>query len=69
MPGRAKRPVTRGLNGMLHPDVPGRVGYGGAPDRCVPRQKETVAEIMQRWMETYAATNVTLHTQEGYPGT
>lgn len=34
----------------------------------VPKQKESVAEFMQPWMETYAATNTTLRTQEGYRG-
>ena len=34
----------------------------------VPRDKETVAEFLERWLETYAATNTTLRTQEGYQG-
>ena len=32
----------------------------------VPRAKETVAEYMYRWLDIYAATNVTLRTQQGY---
>jgi integrase len=34
----------------------------------VPRDKETVSDFMQRWLDTYAATNTTLRTQEGYRG-
>ena len=34
----------------------------------VARDKETVATFMDRWLETYAATNTTLRTQEGYRG-
>ncbi|MSQ17956.1 MAG: site-specific integrase [Dehalococcoidia bacterium] len=34
----------------------------------VPKQKETVAQFMQRWLDTYAATNTTLRTQQGYRG-
>jgi len=34
----------------------------------VPKHKETVREFMQRWLETYAATNVTLRTLQGYRG-
>lgn len=30
--------------------------------------KETVAKFMQRWMETYVATNTTIRTQHGYQG-
>lgn len=33
-------------------------------DKC----KETVSQFMSRWMETYAATNVTLRTAHGYEG-
>ena len=36
-------------------------GYG-------TKDKETVTEFMQRWMETYAATNTTVRTQHGYRG-
>ena len=32
----------------------------------VVQDKETVAAFMQRWLETYAATNSTLRTQHGY---
>lgn len=32
----------------------------------VTKHKETVADFMQRWMETYVATNTTLRTQHGY---
>ena len=32
----------------------------------VPRDNETVVEFMHRWMETYAATNTTVRTQQGY---
>lgn len=32
----------------------------------VPRQKETVGEFMTRWLDTYAATNTSLKTQQGY---
>jgi len=31
----------------------------------VPKDKETVAQYMQRWLQTYAATNTTIRTQEG----
>ena len=34
----------------------------------VPRHKETVAEFLQRWLDTYAATNTSVRTQEGYKG-
>ena len=34
----------------------------------VPKDKETVAQFMQRWLDTYAATNTRLRTQEGYKG-
>ena len=34
----------------------------------VPKQKETVAQFMQRWLATYAATNTTPRTQVGYQG-
>ena len=32
----------------------------------VPKNIETVAEYRWRWMDTYAATNTTLRTQQGY---
>src|SRR5918996_855827 len=34
----------------------------------VARDKETVADFLGRWLETYAATNTTLRTREGYQG-
>jgi integrase len=34
----------------------------------IPNQSETVAEFMQRWLETYARSNTTLRTQQGYCG-
>lgn len=34
----------------------------------VARDRETVAQFMERWLETYVATNTTLRTQEGYRG-
>ena len=34
----------------------------------VDKSKETVSEFMSRWLETYAATNVTLRTAHGYEG-
>ena len=34
----------------------------------MPRDKETVAAFMERWLVTYAASNTTLRTQEGYRG-
>jgi integrase len=34
----------------------------------VPKQKETVAQFMERWLTTYATTNTTLRTQQGYQG-
>ena len=34
----------------------------------VEKDKETVAEFMSRWMATYAATNTTAKTQQGYSG-
>jgi integrase len=34
----------------------------------VAKHKETVSDFMQRWLDTYAATNTTLRTQEGYQG-
>ena len=34
----------------------------------VTKQRETVTEFMQRWMDTYVATNTTVRTQEGYRG-
>ena len=34
----------------------------------VPRDRETVADFLVRWLETYAATNTTLRTREGYQG-
>ena len=33
---------------------------------CIARDKETVAQFMGRWLETYAATNTTVRTQHGY---
>ena len=35
----------------------------------VEKSKETVAEFMRRWLETYAASNTTPRTQQGYRGT
>ena len=35
----------------------------------VTKQKETITEFMQRWMDTYVATNTTIRTQEGTSGT
>ena len=32
----------------------------------VVKSRETVAEFMQRWLETYVATNTSLRTQQGY---
>jgi integrase len=32
----------------------------------IAKDKETVAEYFIRWLETYAATNTTLRTQQGY---
>ena len=34
----------------------------------VPKQKETVTEYMQRWMDSYVSTNTTVRTQQGYQG-
>lgn len=34
----------------------------------VEKEKETVTEFMARWMATYAATNTTAKTQQGYSG-
>jgi len=34
----------------------------------VARDRETVAEFMERWLTTYAATNTTIRTQHGYRG-
>ena len=34
----------------------------------VPKHLETVAEYMERWLDTYATTNTTPRTQEGYRG-
>ena len=34
----------------------------------MPRDRETVADFLVRWLETYAATNTTLRTREGYQG-
>jgi integrase len=34
----------------------------------VPKHNETVREFMQRWLDTYASTNVTLRTLHGYRG-
>ena len=34
----------------------------------VAKDKETVTEFIQRWMEPYAATNTTVRTQHGYRG-
>ena len=34
----------------------------------VDKSKETVSEFMNRWLKTYAATNVTLRTAHGYEG-
>lgn len=36
--------------------------------RYVARDKDTLGQFMTRWLETYAATNTTLRTQEGYQG-
>jgi integrase len=32
----------------------------------VPKDKETVSQFIARWLDTYAATNVTLRTLQGY---
>ena len=32
----------------------------------VPRQKETVAEFLEGWIDTYAITNTSPRTQQGY---
>ncbi|MBN1856521.1 MAG: site-specific integrase [Dehalococcoidia bacterium] len=34
----------------------------------LPKQRETVADYMKRWLETYCATNTTPRTQQGYRG-
>ena len=34
----------------------------------VPKDKETVAMFLNRWLETYTVTNTGLSTQEGYKG-
>ena len=34
----------------------------------IPVARETVARFLEEWLETYAATNTTLRTQEGYRG-
>lgn len=34
----------------------------------VPKHKETVGEFIERWLDTYAATNTTLRTLHGYRG-
>ena len=34
----------------------------------VPKDKETVSDFMQRWLDTHAATNTALRTQQGYRG-
>ena len=34
----------------------------------VAKDKETVAQFLSRWLDTYAATNTTLRTQQGYRG-
>ena len=34
----------------------------------IDKSKETVSEFMARWLDTYAATNVTLRTAQGYQG-
>ena len=34
----------------------------------VPEDKETVSQFLARWLETYAATNVTIRTARGYRG-
>ena len=34
----------------------------------IPKHKETVAEFLHRWLDTYAATNTTPRTQQGYRG-
>ena len=34
----------------------------------IPKDKETLGQFLQRWMETYAATNTTIRTQHGYQG-
>jgi integrase len=34
----------------------------------LPKQRETVADYMERWLETYCATNTTPRTQQGYRG-
>ena len=38
------------------------IGNGG----YVPRDKETVADFMERWLETHAASSTGLQTQHGY---
>jgi len=34
----------------------------------LPKHRETLAEYMERWLDTYCATNTTPRTQQGYRG-
>jgi len=34
----------------------------------VPRMKETLSAYLRRWLGSYAATNTTIRTQQGYRG-
>ena len=67
--GKQKRitETVRGLKGDAEKVLRDRIAAienGG----YVPRDKETVSQFLTRWLETYAATNTTLRTREGYRG-
>ena len=34
----------------------------------VPRHRETITMFLERWLATYAASNTSLRTQQGYRG-
>lgn len=54
-----RKDVERVLRGRL-----AAIENGG----YVPKNKEKVGEFMQRWLDTYSATNVTPRTLQGYFG-
>lgn len=67
--GKQKRIVetVRGLKSdaeKILRDRLGAIANGG----YVSKDKETVADFLRRWLDTYAASNVTPRTREGYQG-
>ena len=67
---------TAGMRKYLSETIQGTKGEAGRILRerlaalengsYVPKRNETTVKFMYRWLSTYAATNTTLSTQQGY---